>query len=58
MCTYSQTSWKMALTASHQRSILKIQKPVEVLIWTCNYLLLSKYLNSISRPSPFKETLE
>jgi hypothetical protein len=32
-----QTAWEMAMTTSHQRSILKIQKPAEVLIWTYKY---------------------
>jgi hypothetical protein len=29
---FTQTAWEMAITTSHQRSILKIQKPVEVLM--------------------------
>ncbi len=42
------------MTTSHLRSILKIQKPVEVLLFTNNYLFLSRYLNYISWPSPLK----
>ncbi len=34
--------------------ILKIQKPVEILILAYKLLFFSKYLNSISWPSPFK----
>ncbi len=41
-------------TTSHHRSILKIQKSVETLIYTKNYSFLSIYLNSISWPCPFK----
>jgi hypothetical protein len=39
-------------TIAHQRKILEIKKPVEVLRWTWNYSFLSKNLNSISWSSP------
>jgi hypothetical protein len=36
---------------------LKVKKPVEVPIQTYKSTFMSKYLNSISGPSPFKEKL-
>ncbi len=38
----------MAMTKSHQRSILKIQNLGEVVIYYQNCTFLSKYVNSIS----------
>ncbi len=47
------------MTTSHHRSILKIQKPGEVGTYLLLELLIfSKYLNSTSGPSPFKEYLD
>ncbi len=47
----------MTITTSHQRSILKIQKPVEVPIFYLLVVFLSKSLNSVSFPSPFTVNL-
>ncbi len=48
----------MVITTFHQRSILEIWKPEKVLIyyWNC-WSLSTKFMNSVSWPSPFKEPL-
>jgi len=43
----------MARTITRQSIIFKVLNPVEALISTQNYLFLSKYVNSISWPSPY-----
>jgi hypothetical protein len=53
---FTLTAWEMVMTTSHQRNILKIQKPGEIFIFYKNCLFLSKYLKSFSWPSPFKST--
>jgi hypothetical protein len=53
MFSPKRTGKKVAMTSSHQRNTLKIPKPVEVRL----HLLISKKLNSILWPTPFKLNL-
>jgi hypothetical protein len=37
---FTKTAWEIVITKSHQRSILKIQKPLEGLIYNLSVVVL------------------